>query len=104
MSVSLSSVLGSACVSVVVPLSQSAVQQWKAKGQVERVLWNHFQPDLLLVSRQEWGGIPSAGSDRYHGVLLSAGLYRQEHCVVLTQGDGGNCVPDPCPQWDNLRY
>ena len=39
-----------------VPLSQSAVQQWKVKGQVERVLWNHFQPDLLLVSRQEGEG------------------------------------------------
>ena len=34
---------------------QSAVQKWKVKGQVEKVLWNHFQPDLLLVSRQ--GGV-----------------------------------------------
>ena len=37
------------------PSPQSAVQKWKVKGQVEKVLWNHFQPDLLLVSKQ--GGV-----------------------------------------------
>ena len=31
-------------------LVQDAVRTWKVDGEVERLLWNHFQPELLLVS------------------------------------------------------
>lgn len=29
---------------------QSRVKKWKLIGEVEKVLWNHFDPDMLLVS------------------------------------------------------
>lgn len=56
------------CVCVIIPVfhTQSILKHWKLKGEIEKLIWNHFQPDLLLVHEYI---IPLLAHNMYYPLL-----------------------------------